>query len=186
MENIQIFNNPEFGQIRTITIDGEPWFVGNDVSRALGYAKPKGAIQNHVDPEDKQVAPIQDPLKTVEMMVINESGLYSLIFGSKLETAKKFKHWVTSEVLPQIRKTGTYALPQQSPSEIPLGELASYLKAMDRVANRQNLAPYKIAENFKKVSRQFGVELTDDFVNMPNYEQLELVCSATLEGGAGK
>lgn len=175
MQEMQIFNNPEYGQVRTVTIDGEPWFVGNDCAKALGYAKPKGAIQNHVDMEDKQVAPIQDPRGNIGMMVINESGLYSLIFGSKLETAKKFKRWVTSEVLPQIRKSGAYAMPQvRNPSEIPLGEVASYLKVLDRVANRQNLAPHKIAENFKKVSEQFGIRLTDDFINVPEYEQLTL------------
>lgn len=183
MQEMQIFNNPDFGQVRTITINGEPWFVGNDCAKALGYVKPKGAIQNHVDSDDKQMAPIQDPRGNIGMMVINESGLYSLIFGSKLETAKEFKHWVTSEVLPSIRKTGSYAIPQiQNPSEIPLGELASYLKIMDRVANRQNLAPFKIAENFKKVSAQFGVQLSDDFVNVPEYVQQRL----ELDGGAEK
>lgn len=173
MQEMQIFNNPEFGEVRTLTINGEPWFVGNDCAKALGYVKPKGAIQNHVDSDDKQVAPIQDPRGNIGMMVINESGLYSLIFGSKLETAKKFKHWVTSEVLPQIRKAGAYVMPQiTSLSEIPLGELASYLKAMDRVAHRQNLAPHRIAANFKKVSAQFGVELTEDFVKAPEFEQM--------------
>lgn len=186
MENIQIFNNPDFGEIRTILIDGEPWFVGNDCAKALGYKNLYNGVNKNVDKEDKRLSPVGSTSGTQETTVINESGLYSLIFNSKLETAKKFKHWVTSEVLPQIRKTGAYALPQQSPSEIPLGELASYLKAMDRVAHRQNLAPHKIAENFKKVSRQFGVELTDDFVNVPNYEQLELVCSAGRIGGAGE
>lgn len=181
MQEMQIFNNPDFGQVRTITINGEPWFVGNDCAKALGYVKPKGAIQNHVDSDDKQMAPIQDPRGNIGMMVINESGLYSLIFGSKLETAKEFKHWVTSEVLPSIRKTGSYTTPQlQSVSEIPLGELASYLKIMDRVANRQNLASYKIAENFKRVSEQFGVQLSDDFVNVPEYVQQHL----KLEGGS--
>ena len=123
MQEMQIFNNPEFGQVRTVTINGEPWFVGNDCAKALGYAKPKGAIQNHVDTEDKQVAPIQDPRGNIEMMIINESGIYSLIFGSKLESAKKFKKWVTSEVLPSIRKTGQYGqpcLPMTIPEQIQL------------------------------------------------------------------
>lgn len=191
MENIQIFNSKDFGEIRTIVIDGEPWFVGNDVAGILKYKDKYSALRKNVDEEDKRLCPVGSTSGTQETTVINESGLYSLIFNSKLETAKKFKHWVTSEVLPQIRKTGAYAMPQQSPSEIPLGELASYLKAMDRVAHRQNLAPYKIAENFKRVSRQFGVELTDDFVNVPDYQQLELVCSTgqhplELEGGDGK
>lgn len=115
MNDIQIFNNPEFGEVRTVMIDGEPWFCGNDISKALGYAKPKGAVQNHVDPDDKQVAPVQGPLGTMDMMVVSESGMYSLIFGSKLESAKKFKRWVTAEVLPQLRKTGSYGTAPQLP-----------------------------------------------------------------------
>lgn len=175
MQEMQIFNNPEFGEVRTLTINGEPWFVGNDCAKALGYAKPKGAIQTHVDSDDKQVAPIQDPRGNIGMMVINESGLYSLIFGSKLESAKKFKHWVTSEVLPQIRKAGTYAMPQVCNSvDIPLGELASYLKVIDKAAVRQNTPPHKIMEALKMVSEQFGVRLPEDFVRVPEYEQLRL------------
>lgn len=175
MNDVKIFNNEEFGEVRTLVIDGQPWFVGKDVAAALGYEKERNAIQKHVDADDalKWGVPTNGGMQ--EMTVINESGLYSLIFGSKLESAKKFKHWVTSEVLPQIRKTGAYVAPQVcSVSEIPLGELASYLKAMDRVAHRENLAPYKIAENFKKVSAQFGVELTDDFVKEPEFEQLSI------------
>lgn len=175
MSEIQIFNNPDFGEVRTLTINGEPWFVGKDVSTVLGYAKPTDAIRKRVDDEDRGISKMETPSGIQEMVIINESGLYSLIFGSKLESAKKFKHWVTSEVLPQIRKAGAYVMPQVcNPSEIPLGELASYLKVLDRVAHRQNLAPHKIAENFKKVSAQFGVELTEDFVKVPEYEQLTI------------
>ena len=176
MNNIQIFNNLEFGEIRAVIIDGEPWFVGRDIALELGYAKPQNALRDNVDEGDARKWGVPDSNNHIQQMImVNESGLYSLIFGSKLETAKKFKHWVTSEVLPTIRKTGAYVMPTLPATEIPLGELASYLKVMDRVAHRQNLAPHKIAENFKKVSAQFGVELTEDFVNVPNYEQLTLV-----------
>lgn len=123
MNEIQIFNSPEFGEIRTVVIDGEPWFVGNDIAKILGYAKPKGAVQNHVDTDSKQVAPIQGPSGEVGMTVIDESGVYSLIFGSKLESAKRFKTWVTKEVLPSIRKTGQYGqakLPMTIPEQIQL------------------------------------------------------------------
>lgn len=106
---LKIFENPEFGRIRTMEINGEPYFVGKDIALILGYAKPRNAIAAHVDEEDKKDAPIQGDLGgTQEMTVINESGLYSLILSSKLPTAKKFKHWVTSDVLPTIRKTGGY------------------------------------------------------------------------------
>lgn len=108
-KQIKIFQNEEFGQVRVLEINGEPWLVGKDVAEALGYAKPRNAIATHVDNEDKKGAPIQGNLGGIqEMTVINESGLYSLILSSKLPTAKKFKRWVTSEVLPSIRKTGSY------------------------------------------------------------------------------
>ncbi len=111
MNELKIFENAEFGQVRTVTIDNEPWFVGKDVAEALGYAKARNAIASHVSDEDKKDAPIQGtPGGTQTMTMINESGLYALIFGSKLEAAKRFKHWVTSEVLPAIRKHGAYAV----------------------------------------------------------------------------
>ena len=117
MENaIQIFKNDEFGQIRTVVIENEPYFVGKDVAEALGYDKGKSlanAVANHVDEEDKGVTKIMTPGGAQEMTVINESGVYSLVFGSKLPTAKKFKRWVTSEVLPAIRKHGGYLTPEK-------------------------------------------------------------------------
>ena len=109
MNDLQIFENPEFGQVRTVEIDSTPWLVGKDVAVALGYAKPQNAISRHVDSEDQKVAPIQGtPGGEQEMLIINESGLYSLILSSKMPKAKAFKRWVTSEVLPAIRKHGAY------------------------------------------------------------------------------
>lgn len=115
MNEIQIFSNKEFGNIRTVNIDGEPWFVGKDVANALGYSNNRKAISDHVGEEDKRDGvTIRDSIgREQNPILINESGLYSLIFGSKLESAKRFKHWVTSEVLPEIRKTGSYqSVPQ--------------------------------------------------------------------------
>lgn len=115
MNEIQIFNNKEFGNIRTVNIDGEPWFVGKDVANALGYSNNRKAISDHVGEEDKRDGvTIRDSIgREQNPILINESGMYSLIFGSKLESAKRFKHWVTSEVLPEIRKTGGYqSVPQ--------------------------------------------------------------------------
>ena len=103
-----IFNNPEFGQIRTVEVGGEPWLVGKDVAVALGYSNTKDALSRHVDPEDRRGSRIPTPSGEQEMTIINESGLYSLVLSSKLPGAKKFKRWVTSEVLPSIRKHGTY------------------------------------------------------------------------------
>ena len=107
---IQIFKNECFGEVRTIVINGEPWFVGKDVAEVLGYVFPRRALYNHVDEEDKTTVLIQHPGSNYKSktMFINESGLYSLILSSKLPQAKEFKRWVTSEVLPQIRKTGGY------------------------------------------------------------------------------
>lgn len=105
---MQIFNNPEFGAIRTVVIDGEPWFVGKDVASALGYANTADAIQKHVDNDDKLESQIAISGQNRKIIVINESGLYFLVLSSKLPSAKKFKHWVTSKVLPSIRKYGAY------------------------------------------------------------------------------
>ena len=109
MNDLQLFKF-ENKNVRTLQIDGEPWFVGKDVTEILGYSKSRNALARHVTAEDKEVVPVQGDLGgTQEMTVINESGLYSLILSSKLPSAKEFKHWITSEVLPQIRKTGKYA-----------------------------------------------------------------------------
>lgn len=110
MNDIMIFNNPEFGDVRTLEIDHEPWFVGKDVALALGYKDTVNAIKSKVDEEDKKGWQITTPSGKQTAVVINESGLYSLIFSSKLPSAKAFKRWVTSEVLPAIRKTGSYSI----------------------------------------------------------------------------
>ncbi len=117
MNELQIFNSNEFGQIRTVTIDNEPWFVGKDVAGALGYKNTKDALATHIESCDKIMGSqnatpsITDSMgRTQHPTWINESGLYALIFGSKLESAKRFKHWVTSDVLPSIRKHGVYAV----------------------------------------------------------------------------
>ena len=110
MENqVKVFESAEFGSVRTVEVNGEPYFVGKDVATILGYAKPQNAIATHVDEDDALKQGILTTQGIQEMVVINESGLYSLILGSKLPNAKKFKRWVTSEVLPSIRKQGMYA-----------------------------------------------------------------------------
>lgn len=139
MEEIKIFNSEEFGDIRTVTIDKEPWFVGKDVATALGYANPKNAVPTHVSEEDKLSTQIEYAGQRREVTVINESGLYALIFGSKLESAKRFKHWVTSEVLPTIRKTGSYQKPM-SPVEIMRIQLGMIDDHEDRITDlEQNM-----------------------------------------------
>ena len=115
MEQLKIFENEEFGQVRTINIDGEPWFVGKDVAKILGYKDTSDAMRRHVDDEDKLTRCFTDSGQKRELYIINESGLYSVILSSKLPSAKRFKRWVTSEVLPVIRKTGSYEMDDYSP-----------------------------------------------------------------------
>ena len=120
MNELQIFNSEEFGDIRTVQLNNETYFVGKDVATALGYADTFGALKKHIMDEDKLVCQIDSAGQKRDVTVINESGLYALIFGSKLESAKRFKHWVTSEVLPAIRKTGAYQKPMTTDQKIQL------------------------------------------------------------------
>lgn len=136
MNELQVFKNQEFGSVRTLVINSEPWFVGKDVAKALGYADTFGALKKHVMGEDKLNCQIDSSGQKRDMTCVNESGLYSLIFGSKLESAQKFKRWVTSEVLPALRKTGQYQVKELSGQELmakALIEAQSVLAAKDKV-----------------------------------------------------
>ena len=140
---VTVFKNlvhPEFGELRTVEIDGEPWFVGKDVAEALGYKKPENAIANHVSDEDKTSTLIQGSGSNYKSKatIINESGLYSLILSSKLPSAKEFKHWVTSEVLPSIRKNGAYIRNQENmtPAEIVAHGLIAAQKIIEEREKR--------------------------------------------------
>ena len=136
---VQIFESAEFGKVRTIVKDGEPYFVGKDVADILGYAKPENAIATHVDKEDKTSTLIQGTGSNYKSkaIIINESGVYALIFGSKLPKAKQFKRWVTSEVLPSIRKTGSYSTIPKERSAFKEQELkARMLNARVRESNQ--------------------------------------------------
>ena len=145
MNELQIFNSEEFGQIRTVTIDNEPWFVGKDVADILGYAKPLNAIATHVDEDDSLKQGLTDSLgRTQNTIFINESGLYALIFGSKLESAKRFKHWVTSEVLPSIRKTGCYQKPVQGKELLALAVLEAQKTIEEKDAQIEEMKPHAI------------------------------------------
>ena len=117
MNELQLFNFEE-NEVRTLLINGEPYLVGSDVAKILGYSNPNKAIRDHVDEEDKLTERFVLSGQNREAIVINESGVYALVFSSKLPSAKRFKHWVTSEVLPQIRKTGSYASPQLTGEEL--------------------------------------------------------------------
>ena len=150
---LQIFNNPEFGEVRTVNIGGEPWLVGKDVSVALGYANPQRAIRDHVDDEDKGVTEMVTPGGTQKVPIINESGLYSLVLSSKLPTAKKFKRWVTSEVLPAIRKTGGYHVPQSPEEQMAQGLLAAQKLLAEKDKRIEEMRPKEIFADAVSVSK---------------------------------
>lgn len=168
MNELEIFKNEEFGEIRTVVIENEPWFVGKDIAFVLGYSNSRKAIIDHVDDEDKGVTKCDTLGGSQDLTVINESGLYSLILSSKLPTAKKFKHWVTSEVLPAIRKTGTYTKPvDKRPTEVILSEalliakdtLEKQTQAIAELEDRNGRLDRKIEEDAPKV------EQFDKFIN---------------------
>lgn len=136
MNELKVFNSEEFGDVRTVTINGDPWFVGKDVAAALGFTNPRDAISTHVFDEDKGVESIDTLGGKQKMTVINESGLYALVFGSRLKSAQRFKHWVTSEVLPAIRRTGGYQVPAPQGKEL----LALAVLEAQKTIDEQNKA----------------------------------------------
>ena len=154
--NIQIFTSDIFGEVRTCLVNNQIMFVGKDVATALGYKNPSNALQVHVDSEDKTTYPIQVSGSNYKSntMFINESGLYSLILSSKLPQAKAFKRWVTSEVLPSIRKTGRYELPQQLPLLAELNADAEDTLTATQVAKTFNMTVF----DFNAVLRDMGIQ----------------------------
>lgn len=150
MNDLKIFQNEEFEEVRTIQIDGEPWFVGKDVAKNLGYKDTSDALKNHVDEEDKLTRCFTDSGQSREMYIINESGLYSLTLSSKLESARKFKRWITHEVIPEIRRSGTYHLPQ------------TYQEALRALADKVEQNEKLAAENAKLIPKaEFFDAVTD-------------------------
>lgn len=169
MNDLQIFNNEEFGQIRTVTIDNEPWFVGKDVAEALGYSEPRSAVSKKVDDTDKGVAEMETPSGKQNMTIINESGLYALIFGSKLDSAKRFKHWVTSEVLPSIRKNGNYQMMKQESSELSpqLQMLQGLLDQMKEteIANKKRDRQIALAQETAEKAVETTERMKDEIIS---------------------
>lgn len=166
---IQIFENPEFGKVRVVEVAGEPWFVGKDVAEILGYSKARNAIAAHVDNSDKALAPIQGGCSTgtQNTTIINESGIYSLVLSSKLPSAQKFKHWVTSEVIPSIRKHGGYIAGQNEMSDM---ELLS--RALLLVKNQLDDRNRQIEEMQPKVIFADAVETSSTSVLIGDFAKL--------------
>lgn len=156
-KEIQIFKNEQFGQIRMIMQGDEPWFVGKDVAEILGYTNPSKALADHVDEEDKLNNESLSSLGQRGGWIINESGLYSLILSSKLETAKAFKRWVTAEVLPSIRKHGEYVSPRKAQRR--LGEVNSAARIIRQTLREAGMAPQFVAVAMKSLYEPVGVEI---------------------------
>jgi prophage antirepressor-like protein len=175
MNELQIFNSEEFGEIRTVTIDNEIYFVGKDVAEALGYSNTRDALSTHVADEDKNTVVISDGKRgNPNQTVINESGLYALIFGSKLESAKRFKHWVTSEVLPTIRKTGGYRKPMSTAEQIKLLALGN-TELNERVSDVE-----KKIDSLENDMPLYGCEI-DDIKNHVNRKVVNVLGGKTSE-----
>lgn len=162
MSELQIFENPEFGTIRSVEVEGEPWLVGKDVAAALGYTDTSDALKRHVDDGDKLTRRFTDSGQSREMYIINESGLYSLILSSKLPGAKKFKRWVTGEVLPSIHKSGGYLAPAAA-------------KALEDMSAAVQL----LSEQMEELSGQIG-ELSGQMGELLDREDGESVALAAL------
>lgn len=181
MNDIQIFENPEFGKVRTVVINDEPWFVGKDVAEALGYERESKAVVDHVDEDDREMVDGKtQSCFGIELgqrggWLINESGMYSLVLSSKLPTAKKFKHWVTSEVLPSIRKTGSYNLPDfNNPAEAARAWADEYEKSQKLLTENKVMKPKaeyfdclvdrNLLTNFRTTAKEFHMK-QKQFVN---------------------
>ncbi len=174
MNNLQVFENEEFGKIRMIMKDATVWFIGKDVATVLGYKEPTKAVREKVDSEDRGVSKIDTPSGTQEMTIINESGLYSLILSSKLLSAKKFKHWVTSEVLPSIRKIGGYQLSEMRMYQVDkllasrrygdasLHDVVQLLKVLRATMIGCKQSPHDVFRMVQHVCYQFSINLPAD------------------------
>ena len=178
MSELQIFKNAEFGSVRTVTVEGEPHFVAKDVAEILGYSNPRDAINKHVDEEDKGVAKCDTLGGKQELTVINESGLYSLILSSKMPNAKKFKRWVTAEVLPTIRRHGLYAMDEVLANpDILINALLELKAERERNANLEAMvaipfAPHLLMPQYMDEGTERELALRMGIIFLSKCEQL--------------
>lgn len=181
MNNLQIFENTDFGRIRSLVIGNEPWFVGKDIAEILGYSDTFGALKKHVDDDDKQICQNSSFESNRGLTIINESGLYSLILSSKLPNAKRFKCWVTSEVLPSIRKTGSYSKPTKQPIAIQQQRAeAMLLNAKSRQSKLWlTIADKTDIKEYKHICQQKAAEALAGVPVLPMEEVTEKTYSAT-------
>lgn len=178
MKGMKVFNYQN-NEIRTVQKDGEVWFVGKDVASALGYADTAKAIKAHVEDDDRGVGVLPTPSGKQEMTIINESGLYALIFGSKLESAKEFKRWVTSEVLPSIRRTGRYISSHEaSPNLESLSGLASIMRAVDIPMAAQKHSATARAQQAQLLMDTYGIPRIEGYIKSDPWESEQLAMEA--------
>jgi prophage antirepressor-like protein len=172
LNQLEIFKNREFGEIRTVTVDGEPWFVAKDIAEILQYTNTQKAIRDHVDEEDKLTERIVLSGQNREVICINESGLYSLILSSKMPGAKRFKRWVTSEVLPQIRRTGTYQKPMtpQEMMRVQLGMIDGHEERITHLENTMTI-DYEQQQELKKTVNKRVIEVLGG-KKVPAYKEM--------------
>lgn len=184
MNELRIFNNADFGDIRTVEQDGGIWFVGKDVAEALGYSNPSNAVISHVDDEDKLCTQIKYAGQNREVSIINESGLYSLVLSSKLPSAKAFKRWITSEVIPSIRKTGSYSKPQkQATTQQEQRAKAMLLNAQSRQCKLWlRLAETTDLPDYKHICQQKAAEVLAGSPVLPMQKAEKKTLSATEIG----
>ena len=168
MNEITVFNNTEFGKIRTLTIKDEPWFVLKDICTALGMGKNRAAdTAKRLDKDEYDLTVLTDSVgREQKVYIVNESGLYAVMLRSDKPEAQKFRMWITSEVLPSIRRTGSYSLgnDEYSKKSTSVGEVASLIKTLRSTMKDQKSKPRKIAAMAKRICDQFGIELPDNFV----------------------
>ncbi len=172
MNEPQVFTNPNFSSIRVLEIDGAPWFVGRDVALALDYMNPRDALAKHVDDEDKNTVAIRDGIRgNPNMTIINESGVYSLIFSSKLPMAKEFKRWVTSEVLPAIRETGAYIAVDALESILLNSDIIARL-AQELKREREKRRELEALATVEHVQRFAGISAVSEMPETPFHQRL--------------
>lgn len=172
MNEIEVFRNSEFGEIRTAVVNDEPVFCLMDICKALGMSNPTMVAQRL---DEDELTKLNLGSRAGETNFITESGLYAVVLRSDKPTAKKFRKWVTSEVLPSIRKTGAYSMAKYQPKATSVGEVANLLKILERAMKAEKQSPEVIAKNIEQVCEQFGIELSEDFTKRSDNGQMAFV-----------
>ena len=190
---ITVFTNDYFGTIRTLEIDGEPWFVGKDTTNILGYQNGSRDINRHVDNEDRQKIMLFDGNQNKETIIINESGVYSLVLGSKLPSAKKFKRWITSEVLPSIRKTGGYNTEELENIKSELSEIRTELIKATKPKKTYSLWFSRIHPKYKLIEESLGItrgalyrEIIKELINRYDLDTFQIEKDYLFQNGLDK